>query len=166
MASRVVPNLAKVRGRGRGLFFDALHFATTLVMPPQIYNKVDVYPLVACVGVAVSFCVYKGTEHLLVRSTECVLLSRRKQHRRLVVCRATPTLALTPREDQLCLSTQRTRALPGRLEYRGTTCTRTIRCTTCLRLTPSALRTGCDDRKCKQIRCSTLVREQALWLTR
>ena len=32
----------------------------------QIYNRVDVYPLVACIGVALSFCVYKGSEHLLV----------------------------------------------------------------------------------------------------
>ena len=39
---------------------------TLLVVRTQIYNKVDVYPLVGCVAVAVSFCVYKGTEHMLV----------------------------------------------------------------------------------------------------
>ena len=63
MASRVVPNLAKVASRKLRVHGYDSNFACTL----QIYNRVDVYPLIACIGVAVSFCVYKGSEHLLVR---------------------------------------------------------------------------------------------------
>ena len=65
MSSRVIPSLAKVRIE----FFGPLHFYVLtcfVCFCLQIYNKVDVYPLVACVAVAVSFAVYKGSEHLLV----------------------------------------------------------------------------------------------------
>ena len=166
MASRVVPNMAKVRFSGSGLSC-CVHYTTVdLRSKTQIYNKVDVYPLVGCVAVAVSFCVYKGTEHLLVSeeaTKDGLHIGRdaihfRNRPFRYCICRETRTSALTPRAVERCSSTRRRLATHGRSARHGTTCTRTTHFTSCPPGTLSAFHTGSEDHRSRPTPSSLLVK--------